>query len=85
MRILCNSFDEASITQIPKPDKGNIKKENYRGGGRQKRVWLQQGNKEDPCHDRMVFFFLDSINVNILVVALYKSNSQENYSLEKLE
>ena len=85
MRILCNSFYEASITQIPKPDKGNIKKENYRGGGRQKRVWLQQGNKEDPCHDRMFFFFLDSINVNILVVALYKSNSQENYSLEKLE
>ena len=73
------------ITQIPKPDKGNIKKEIYRGGGRQKWVWLRQGNREDPCDDRMVFFFLDSINVNILVVALYNSNSQENYSLEKLE
>ena len=54
------------ITQIPKPDKGNIKKEIYRGGGRQKWVWLQQGNREDPCDDRMVLFFVDSINVNIL-------------------
>ena len=27
---LPNSFYEATITLIPKPDKGNIKKENYR-------------------------------------------------------
>ena len=30
VRILTNSFYEATITLIPKPDKDNTKKENYR-------------------------------------------------------
>ena len=76
-RKLSNSFCEASTTQTPKPDKGNIKKK--------KKKKTTEEEEEKPgcaCGDRMVLY-LDSSNVSHFVVALYYSFTRKLY-LEKL-